>query len=253
MAQRRTKTVKGGDNPIQEAILEVRFSPDNWDGTSAGRIFERMAKSFPEKREIRTLAFFVGPEPPSQLPPPQAPQMQLWSSDQSQLVQFGPGIIAANCVKYSTWNDFSPTLISIAKAYLQVVKPSTIMQISTRYINRFEFAAQELDLDQHFTCSITLPPMLQEIEGIQLNVTSPVVTAPKRKPQTLKVHFGSDMQSSDKSKAIFFLDIDCVSQVVMKPDLGEIQTSVDALHSTVKTLFKSFVRPTFRAAYLPEE
>lgn len=253
MQRKSTKKPVQKINPIQEAILEVRFPPDGWDGTSAGRIYERMSKHFPEKRDVRTVAFFVGPEPPSQLPPAQAPQIQLWSTDRSKLVQFGPGIIVANSVKYSTWDEFLPSLLDVAKAYLAVVKPMSIMQVSARYINRFDFDTQEVDLGKYFSCSINLPPMLNDLEEIHLHVVSPVSTAPPERPQKLRIQFGSDSQPVDNSKSTFVLDIDCVCQVTCEPKVGHIQETVEALHNTVKSFFQSFVHPTFRSAYLPEE
>src|SRR5690242_1367285 len=98
---------------VQEAIFEVRFSPENWDSAIPGQIYERVKGDYPEKRDLKVLTILLGAtgsEVSPQIPPPQAPSMQLWNREKTQLLQVGPAIITANSVKYSKWEDFLPAI-----------------------------------------------------------------------------------------------------------------------------------------------
>lgn len=252
MAKKRPS--KTHENPIQEAVLEVRFSVDNWDVTSAGELYNLLSQDFPDKQPIHSVALVIGQqiqETPRSFSPPNSPVLQLWKSDKSGLVQLGPGLVTANVLKYSDWSSFGKVIKQAISAYLQVVKPTAMHRISARYINRFEFPQKEFDLKKYFTCNLILPPSVPQVEQMQIQVISPS----KSSTQKNKLLFAT-AKPSPETKAnhlCFVLDIDSYMTVSGKPTIQNIEKSANALHSSVKDLFFSLLAPSLRSKYSSEE
>lgn len=250
MAKKPTKPIRQAiqvKNPIQEAILQIKFTQDNWDITSAGRLYDRLVKTYPERRDVQSVAFVVG-TPRAVLPPPQAPVMQLWTADRSRLVQFGPGIVAANCFKYSDWSVFLDGLKDVAEAYIDVVEPSMATQASARYINKFDFKSTQVDLDKNFTCGIGLPDGMDDIDSFHLNLVSRP-KADSNRLYTNIVNFGADPAKSDAKNTVLLLDIESFMGMSAKPSFAQIKDTMDTLHLAIKQLFIGFLQPELRAQY----
>ncbi|MBX9692254.1 MAG: TIGR04255 family protein [Cyanobacteria bacterium] len=237
MSKSRAKSSKQRQVPLQEAIIEVRFSQDGWDVTSADR--------FPDKRDVQPITLIFGQTAGSI--PPVAPIVQLWSKNQTSLVQFGPGIIAVNTLRYKSWSQFLPVLREIVNPYIEVVNPSKLVQIRTRFVNRFDFTKDEVDLAEFFTCSINLPEPLQEINSFQLSISSTV--GPQECPHSFTVEFGIDPTAQEPGNTSVILDMDCSCTPDGKPTLAVVEKTADELHTSIKGLFASFVRPALRTEY----
>ncbi len=230
--------------PIVEAIIEVRFSPDGWDSTVPLRIYENVREKFPEKRDIQQLSIFIGspaggPPPP---PPPisQAPTMQLWNIDKSQLLQLGPGLATANSLKYTTFPDFLPSVKMVINQYLEVAKPSKVMRIATRYINRFQFAEEELNLEKYFKFGMMLPKPITDLEGFDLTFLCKGPALVAEGDKKIRTRFATE-QTSD-----VILDIDCYADGEIPPDPTNLLDAANKFHDHVEDVFESFLQDDLR-------
>src|SRR5579862_8979745 len=127
-------------NPaIKEAIFEAKFNYDGFDSAAPGQIFEQIKSEYPNKQDIKHEWIFADKNlaQSSSRPVIQAPLMRAQNENNSELLQFGPGIIVANRFKYTTWEDFLPSIEKITRAYLDIVKPQVTNRVGIRYINKF--------------------------------------------------------------------------------------------------------------------
>src|SRR5579862_6886455 len=89
---------------IREAIIEAKFNYDGFDGAVPGQIFEQIKQDYPNKEDIKHQVLFLEQDGAVNASPSfiQAPLMRARKEDNSELLQFGPGIVVANKLIYST-------------------------------------------------------------------------------------------------------------------------------------------------------
>lgn len=140
-------------SPIIEALCEIQFGADSaGDFSTPGRVYDKVKDIFPKSqqpRQVNVGIFAVQP----MLPNPTAiiPLMQFLQEDEKTLMQVGTQILAVNRLKpYTSWAEFLPLIEKAFKAYSEVVEPKSIHRITLRYINRIEFPAQALSIEQFF-------------------------------------------------------------------------------------------------------
>ena len=108
-------------NPaIKETIFEAKFNYDSFDSAAVGQIFEQIKWEYTNKQDIKHELIFLEKDisaQPSSLPPIQAPLMRARNEENSELLQFGPGIVVSNRFKYIAWEDFLPAIKKITHAY----------------------------------------------------------------------------------------------------------------------------------------
>jgi len=231
--------------PIVEAIIEVRFGLDGWDSTVPVRIYENVRDKFPEKRDIQQVSIFIGASQGGQPPPPppisQSPTMQLWNVDKSQLLQLGPGLATANSLKYTTWADFLPCVKGVITQYLEVAQPSTVTRIGTRYINRFQFSEEELNLEKYFKFGLMLPVPITDLEGFDLTFLCKAPALVAKGDKKVKTRFATE-QVSD-----VILDIDCYADGAMPADATFLVDAATKFHDHVEDVFESFLQQDLRS------
>lgn len=130
--------------PLIEAVCEFRFlQEEDWDWTLPGRLYDQISSEFPERSQVRQMGVRV------QLPPtghstteivPGPERVQLRRSDESAMVQLGPGLFVINQLHpYEGWEAFKALILRMLDRYLELLSEApTFERIGLRYINRIK-------------------------------------------------------------------------------------------------------------------
>lgn len=230
---------------VQEAIFEAKFLYDGFDTALAGQVFERVKGSFPKKKNLELITLVLGSADIHTKPhlPPQAPVMQAWKEDDSELVQVGPGIVAANRIKYTSWEDFVPAISNITGAYVAVANPRFITRLGTRYINRFSIPSENVNISEYFNLGMAIPTTFNNLQGFDLTFSNKLRSASGVDASEFEIRtkFTTDSLRSGETGTRFILDIDCYCQREISPDLDIVKRLATEAHDTLELIFESLL------------
>jgi len=226
-------------NPaVKEAIFEAKFNYDSFDSAMPGQIFELVKSKYPHKQDVKHELIFLEKDvssQPSGMPKIQAPLMRVRSSDNSELLQFGPGIIVANRLKYTEWEDFLPAITQITNSYLDVASPKITNRVGIRYINSFLISEPNLNIFDYFKINIDIPQALSTLNGFNLVFENVVDSF------CIRTRFLTDVLAPNEVGNKFILDIDCYTASDFKPTTKEIINLAERAHEIVGGIFEEII------------
>ena len=222
---------------IQEAIFEAKFPYDELDSALPGQIFEKIKQIFPIKKDISYFTLQIGHNTNTQEKAPPMPAVQAWKEDKSELVQFGQGIITANCLKYSSWKNFVPTIQAILDAYIELSKPQNATRIGVRYINTFHFPEEKINIADYFNLGIQTPEKFIDLQGFDLTL----VHKPTASPFEVKTKFSTASLRPDETGYKFNLDMDCYTNDTSLIDSKKIISLAENAHEIIGNVFESII------------
>ncbi len=234
-------------SPIQEAVIEVRFAVgSSFDSTIPGRFFDNVRSRFPIKNDVEFKSFALGatglqaktgPERPAQVP-----KIQTWSPDRDRLLQVGPGLLTANCVKYTNWAAFLPDFVFSLDAYSMLQEAAMPQRIGVRYINRIVLDASEVILSDYFRFGLSVPEPLEGAPMFESVFEKDTFQVPKIADFKLRVRFGTDAKRAGEAGLPFVLDIDCFAlQFSGEAPADNIVAIAESAHEIVEFAFESFL------------
>jgi uncharacterized protein (TIGR04255 family) len=239
---------------VQEAIVEAKFQYERFDAALPGQVFERIRTQFPRKKNLELVTIVLGAAETVTKPslPPQAPVMQAWKEDESELVQFGPGIVAANRLKYTSWEEFLPAIRAILEAYISVAEPQFLTRLGTRYINRFLIPDKNVNLNDYFQIGVSVPNTFQNLQGFDLTFLHRLhgPTGISASEFEIRTKFITDALKPGEIGTRFILDIDCYCLREITPNIDAIVSLATEAHDTLETIFESLL--TDRTRHLME-
>ena len=246
MSEPKRKEYAYERTPIQEAVFEMRTSVDNWDVALPGRFYEQVKKKFPIKQDIQRISVLVG-SPGTNSPQIQAPVMQVWNKNKTQLLQIGPGVATANYLKYVSWIEFRPAIEELVRGYLELAGPSSMTRLSTRYINRIVFDEPEIELGKYFNFGVNIPQPIRKLSGFHFTFFNQEDISNGLQQHTRTTFFAvpSENQSEPDHNAII-LDIDSYFLGTMEATSTTLLTAADGLHTSVGNIFESFITDELR-------
>ncbi len=231
--------------PLQEAIFEVRFINDSFDSAIPGQIYEKVRKEFPQKKDIKQFFFAVGLQEHQfkRSSDIRAPCMQAWNTQQSQCVQVGPGIIAANDLSYNGWETFLPAIRRIVDSYVEVVSPQEVERVGMRFINRILIPEDKVSISNFFQIGISVPPIINNSHSFDITLNSRI----NGKFDVLtKVRFTSDSLKKGESGVAFVLDLDASVSSLISADSTEIIEVARSAHNRIGAIFEGLLLPPTR-------
>jgi len=246
-------TYKYKKNFIQEAIFEARFQYDqNFDLTLPGIFFEKIKDDFPQKNDLNPITITLGTslETMEKQKTPQVPLLVARKNDMTSLVQIGPGIIVANNLKYTGWDNFSPIIKKVLKAYIMTTTPKFINRIGTRYINNFHIPVESIDISEYFNLGAHLPPFYSNLKAFDLTFIS--IHENKNVKFELRTKFASNELKEGESGFRFILDMDCYIFDNFIPDNfnldpGRLVTLAKEGHDILENVFECLITDKIRA------
>lgn len=247
MTHESRKRKKYARPAVKEAIFEAKFNynQDEYDIALPGQIFEQIKDVYPLKKNIKHQTIVLGTtvNVPEFQKPFQAPLMQACKNDQSELVQVGPGIILANRLKYSTWEDFTPGIKAILEAYIKLAQPEYITRLGIRYINSFIFPQENINISDYFNLGINTPPTFAETYGLHLSFLHKLKSVNDKSGPVFNVatKFLTQPLNPDEVGNKFTLDIDCFIQTEGPPLTSHILAIATQAHDTLEEVFESII------------
>ena len=239
--------------PIEEALCEIRFSPDvEWDPTVPGLIYQKLRSDYPAKPRSESVVEARGRLSQSEGDDglefqlrQNANRVQFCSNDEKRIVRVGPSVLSAHVLRpYSSWESFRAQISNALDVYVDVTHPTAISQIGVRYINRIVVPADVVDLNDYFTSPPEPPDSLpQTIRSFLVRVDAMYEGEPVR----LVTTFASE--SADRGQAAFVLDIDVVGKWSDLMPLGQALAIVDNLRMKEREAFESLITDKARCIF----
>lgn len=236
---------------IIEAIFEAKFDLNGFDSTAPGVIFSQIQSSYPHKQDIAHEFFYLERgETKESKPAPviQAPKVRARNKDNTELVQFGPGVITANRLAYTTWDEFKPAIEKITKAYLDIVQPNTLTRVATRYVNKFLLPEDTAKVSDYFTLILDAPKDLLPLNGFNLAISKTITNG---SVFILKIRLYTSALGPEENGTKFILDLDCFTTLNDKPDENKIITLATKSHEIVGNAFESILTDKTRQLLEP--
>jgi len=132
-----------------------------------GLIYEQVKNEFSIRRQ--QMGFGVGFQPSKgevEQKIEMAPRIQFLRPDESALIQVGPNLLIVNQLRpYPKWGTFKPLILKNLEIYREVAKPEGFKRILLRYINRFEFPGESIELSDYFNYYPFIPPKIPQAHG----------------------------------------------------------------------------------------
>lgn len=230
-------------NPaIKEAIFEAKFDYDSFDSAAPGQIFEKIKSDYPHKQDIKHELVFLEKDvsiSPLSMHKIQAPLIRARNEENSELLQFGPGIAVANRLKYSTWESFAPSIKKITSAYLEIAKPQALTRVGMRYINSFLIPESDTNIFDYFKINIDIPNSLSTLSGFNLLLTNTI--ASEDLIFNVRTRFLTDALALNETGNKFILDIDCYVSPSSIPDIEQIISLADKAHNILGDIFEDII------------
>ncbi|HEC93618.1 MAG TPA: TIGR04255 family protein [Candidatus Atribacteria bacterium] len=228
------------NNPIIEALCEFRFSvQEPWDVTIAGLIYQEIRDQFPQKKqdagfEIKARPTEKGIEQLIEVIPS---KIRFISEDGSKMVQLVPNSLVINHLRpYPVWDQFKKIIIENFKLYNKIAKPSEIIRIGLRYINKI-YLPLGAKIEDYFNFYPTLPKELpQEIGKLNLRLEMPF-----GEEERLILWLREIPSEKDHSEEIsFILDLDYISFQKRNPkNIGDIEDYLDKTNYNLYSAFEN--------------
>ena len=230
------------NNPsILEAVFELRFpSTQPWEMRYFVE-FSNLAKDngFPilkDSPQQVQVTFKNNQEP---IINRGASHIQTWNVENTKLWQAGQLLFAANQREpYSGWEDFRPHIIKGLRIYYDIVKIQKAESLSLRYINRIEFADDELpDKLLNF-----LPSGID----YKKNPSNYVCRVEYDYENGEKIIIISAKEDSNVKKNSIILEL-----LYLKPNpelnIKEIESTIDRIHENIRHHFEDLITDELRS------
>lgn len=231
--------------PIQEAIFEAKFSIENFDSTMPGQFYDKVRHEFPEKNDVKVVTITLGTGMPGdQQSTPQVPTMQSWNNERTGCLQIGPGIIAANILKYQNWENFTPIINLLLKSYFECARPKNAKRIGMRYINRFVIPEDNVKITDYFRIDFSLPETLADSNAFDLTIMKNSIC--NHVDIVTKLRFASDSLKPNEKGVAFLLDIDSFVTNNIPLDSEGILQKVHLCHEILEEMFESILQDNVR-------
>lgn len=231
-------------SPIQEAIFEARFSYDCYDSTVPGQVFEKVKINYPKKKDIQQITLILGNSYTSEQSanrPTQAPVLQAWKKNDSELIQIGPGIAVANHLNYINWENFIPAIREILDAYLTTATPKFLQRIGVRYINKFIIREENINFPEYFNLGIQLPETLRAMQGFDLTfIHKPNDTSSEHVFEVRTKFMTTPLKPNEVGNG-FILDLDCYLASTIELNLEQMIFVATQAHNIIGEVFESLL------------
>ena len=153
--------IRYNNPPLVEALCEFRFQemgiPSN---IVLGRLYQEIEEEYPTVETHRGID--VQSEEDNISPTiVMEERTRFVSKDGTRLIQVGPGLLVANQIKlYTDYHSFRNFIKEVMDIYFKVAKPSGLLYIGLRYINRIEISPNQ-PLEAVFNIGFKIPEMFK--------------------------------------------------------------------------------------------
>ena len=231
-------------DPIQEALVEVRFDASTPDEAVFGLIYEALKGRYPRSEQFNILQLpdVVRRQDPSLR---YKPHYRLSDEDSEYVVHVGPKVVTVVVTKpYPGWAGFSEEVLRIFRAVQGTEIIDSVTRLGLRYLNFFEadiFGKIELELQLRG----------KSVVGNETQVRT-VVTESQRRC-ILQVNNTSTLtdRATGKTKSGSLIDVDVIYEDVEKEFFSHAESLIEESHEIEKKLFFRLLNEEFLESLNP--
>lgn len=156
--------------PITEAILDIRVEAGIANALTATQEFaDGVRGEFPIQRPIESMEtrLEMAPGKPAKAESQTTPIGRIcWNTEETRAVQARTDGFSLNHVKrYGSWGDLRGHAREMWPRYVALVKPTTVVRIALRYINKLDFPPGD-DIAGHLQTKPLLAPNLPQAMAV---------------------------------------------------------------------------------------
>ena len=222
--------------PIQEALIDFRvehlISPAKGRFEAFG---ERLALQYPRKQELRLLqaqvTFSEGDVSNNQSTSFRG--IRLDSDERHFVVQAQTdGLTVSRLAPYLDWEELVSEAKAVWQLYVELVDPSTVVRVATRFINRFAIPGERIELDDYFRTLPKVPALLpQALSGFFVNIQIP----DSSKSHTISLTQAMEVEV-DKDQ-VFLVDIDVFRATMLDTRSAEVWSILSMMRQAKNETF----------------
>jgi uncharacterized protein (TIGR04255 family) len=228
--------------PIVEASMDARFEPGGkWDLSTLGEFqksFSEVYTDIPRQLANRTIEVTSGERSDASLSVKFTPERAITefaSEGRQHLIRVSPNSLSVHTMApYGGWEDFSARIANALKVYAEVAKPSSLLRMGIRYINKVDLGASPVDLSDYFNIPVATAESLGFLLGSFFVRTEATRDDGVRLIQTFA--------STPAETAVVLLDID-----VIRSDMESSATFSEPLMAEISEL-REMEREVFEAS-----
>jgi uncharacterized protein (TIGR04255 family) len=140
--------------PIVEAALDIRVVPSaKWDETRLQCELKQRLPNYPKVETLRKVGYKCSPDKPDNVEVEDfgCVGFKLQSDDNLHIVQFNRAAFVFSRLKpYANWEQFSHEALRLWAIYYELQKPTEIIRIGLRFINRIAIKQKEVELSDYY-------------------------------------------------------------------------------------------------------
>jgi len=238
--------------PVAEAVVEIRVRLSRPVVEADFNAFrDRLKDQFPTAQNIRFVASHMQFGSDEELKNDVSTGLigvRLDDKEGHWVVQAkSDGLAVSRLPPYESWDGLVATLQALWPVYVEVFKPSTVLRLGVRYINRVLLPdTEKVDLDTVLTAGPKIPPTLpQDLTQFVTRVVIPL--AADGIVLTVLQSLESAPGDTTGRRAFVVLDIDAACEQTMSPTAPEMWDRLDSLrHAKNMAFFGSLTEPTWK-------
>lgn len=232
--------------PLAEVVCEFRFDTGGrWDWAIPGMLYERIRHEFPRREQVKQgggYPLWAGENEGPISVGGVVDRLRLSSEDGATFVNLSPYQLFINRLyPYPGWSSLSRIINGTLRKYLDVASPTTLDQVSLRYINQIPLPFQnEIDMGEFITLDPPVPPKLGEtltdfFQRYELRYDE---------PEGLLLHqTGLEVDASEPYQYLA-LDLEFISTVGFGIGPEDVTGWLDAAHARIEEVFLASVAPS---------
>ncbi len=233
------KPIHFDNPPISEALIDIRVALPKEVTLEQLAVFQEDIKvTFPIRKEKYSGTFQIktGAAPEVAATSNRLDGFLFHSNDNKKIVQARLDGFTFNKLRpYSDWETFSGEARLLWEHYRSIAKPTNVLRVGLRYINRIELPLPFIDFKEYvLTIPDIAPGMPNGLSGffMQLAIPNNEINAHANIIETMENKF-------DKGTLPFILDIDVFRDIILDPLSQEIWNIFDQLRGFKNQIFLS--------------
>jgi uncharacterized protein (TIGR04255 family) len=232
-------------------------SPEEWDWTIPGRLYERIKDEFPHRQQQNFVTMEVTQTSTGLTPNAQTgvDRLQFFRTDRSALVQVGPRLLSVNhLLPYGGWPSFKPLIAKVLDSYWEAAQPTGIRHIALRFINRIQLPPQYLKFEEYLHVYPNVPGGSDQMWQ---NWAQQVEIVRDELQALLVVQAGTQIKPSahDTTKAQYAVMLDFVFVREAEEPLprAAVPDWLETAHDEIEKMFFQSITPKCLELFEPQE
>lgn len=236
--------------PIQEALVELRFVDDGrWNWTWPGRFWALVRDEYDgEPRTEQSISVNAQQQARAVTARAVAGVGRVFLTRKSDpgLIGLAPSALSVHVLRpYPGWAEFRPRVERAAAAHLALQPDARVTRIGVRYINHIVLPGDQLELDEWFTSSPTLPDGLGQSMTALMSRVETAYEDDARLAITL-----ATVQHDKDGESAFLLDLDLSWNAPEPvPLTGRVYDVIDSLHDREGSAFEAMITDSTRGLF----